>query len=83
MQPYEEYLPFVPDAVIFEGNTYGAYKNLEALLKYQYGNIWELPSVIYQGHENEFAQYSAVDASVIERIRKDDTKDKNEGEKLQ
>ena len=70
VQSCEEYLPFQADTLEFEGRRYGSFKNYEKLLQYQYGNIWSLPPVIYQGHENEFVNYSEEDERFLYELRK-------------
>lgn len=69
IQRYEDYLPYEPDAVEFEGKKYGTFKNYEKLLRFQYGDFWSLPSVIYQKHQSEFTNYSDDDAEVVRSIR--------------
>ncbi len=70
IQPYDDYLPYEPNAVEFEGNRYGTFRNYDALLRYQYGDYWALPHVISQKHENEFAGYSDSDKQLLDSIRK-------------
>lgn len=70
VQSSDEYLPFQADTLVFEGRRYGGFKNYEKLLQYQYGNIWSLPPVIYQGHENEFVNYAEEDERFLDDLRK-------------
>ncbi len=70
IQKVEDYLPFEQDAVVFEGKRYGAFKNYDGLLRYQYGDYWSLPSIINQKHEWEFEDYSSSDAEIVKQLRK-------------
>ena len=69
VQKYDEYLPFAKDAVCFEGALYDTFQNNEALLQYQYGDIWSLPSVIGQKHEYEHVDFSAEDERILMELR--------------
>ncbi len=69
VQRYDDYLPFMKNAVVFEGANYDTFHDYEALLQYQYGDIWSLPRVISQKHEYEHEDYSQEDARVLTELK--------------
>ena len=66
----EDYLPFEQNALTFEGKRYGAFKNCEELLAFQYGDYWSLPKAVYQKHDYEHEAFSQADAALLEQIRR-------------
>jgi lipopolysaccharide cholinephosphotransferase len=80
IQKAEEYLPFQQDALLFEGERYGAYKNHEELLRYQYGDYWSLPRALGQKHDYEHAAYSQADAALLNELRRKQEKNTEEKE---
>ena len=70
IQKTDDYLPFEQDAVVFEGKEYGAFKNYDGLLRFQYGDYWSLPGLINHKHESEFKDFSASDAQIVDSMRR-------------
>ena len=69
IQKTEDYLPFMKDAVEFEGKLYSTFNNYKQILQYQYGDYWNLPNSINPGHEADHLGYSDYDLEVIKKIK--------------
>ena len=69
IQDAQKFLPFEKDSVIFEGKSYGTFRNYDELLRYQYGDYWALPRDLKPKHEYEFIGYSSDDMEIVSQIR--------------
>jgi len=69
IQEYDVFLPYDRDTVTFEGNRYGTFRDIDRILRYQYGDYWALPHVIEQKHVSEFKDYSDNDKRVLQELR--------------
>ena len=76
LQKIDDYLPFERDAVIFEGERYGTFRNYDSILRYQYGDYWTFPKIINQKHDFDHEDYSDEDKALLETIREKAEKQK-------
>ena len=65
----DHFVPFERDAVVFEGESYDAYKDYEGWLRRIYVNHWSFPRAIVPQHRKEFDSFSDNDLRIVEGIK--------------
>jgi len=65
----DDWLPFLVDSIVFEGEKYCTFRNYDQWLKNAYGEYMCLPRSIGQSHANELSNPSPKDLETVKRIK--------------